>query len=383
MVIVVEDFRKEKNVVYLKSVENEKEYAIDYINGIYLGVTNRRIKPSNEIRLAPYSQKNNSVIWELLSNMFYYRSRIDSFAIRFKCIEGYFSCLHKIDPKEWRFYEENPLDTLPKEYVRMIMNDKNKLFEEKTYTEYKQKKVFESLSLEIQEFSKTDLGICLFRDVIDGDYTKKDKEKQLIVKYLYEIYKNKRIWFDYSMSNATLFSKSRYIHNLLNNYKNYLQLRDTLIKNNKQEEEHFPLTPFDLLYKINLAKQKYYAMQINNNNAFNFQQNLGFDYGDFIIVQPRNFLDLDDEGNQQGNCAGYAYNESIIENKYAIVFMRDKKAVDTSLITVGMDIQKKEGFYQVKITQIQKTKGRKTEEEKDFLSNYATYIQEKRFEIEE
>ena len=46
------------------------------------------------------------------------------------------------------------------------------------------------------------------------------------------------------------------------------------------------------------------------------------EYGDYIIKVPQNIEDLQKEGSSQNNCVGYYYNDSIMQGKNYIYFIR-------------------------------------------------------------
>ena len=64
------------------------------------------------------------------------------------------------------------------------------------------------------------------------------------------------------------------------------------------------------------------------------------DFGDYIIKVPSKMADFTDEGNQQHNCVGYHYHDSIRENKNLIYFLRKKNSPAKSYVTCRYNIQK-------------------------------------------
>lgn len=65
-------------------------------------------------------------------------------------------------------------------------------------------------------------------------------------------------------------------------------------------------------------------------------------FDDYIVVVPRNVMDLADEGIQQNNCVGYFYNDSIKDGDNCIFFLRKKDKPEKSYITCRYRIDSKE-----------------------------------------
>ena len=59
----------------------------------------------------------------------------------------------------------------------------------------------------------------------------------------------------------------------------------------------------------------------------------GLEIDDYVIIVPQTMEDKADEGRQQNNCVGYYYDESIMEGRNAIYFIRKKENPKHSYIT--------------------------------------------------
>lgn len=68
----------------------------------------------------------------------------------------------------------------------------------------------------------------------------------------------------------------------------------------------------------------------------------GIEENNLIIVIPKDMDDLISEGNQQHNCVGYYYNQSISDGNDFIFFIRKKDNPDISYITCRYDIEYRE-----------------------------------------
>lgn len=74
--------------------------------------------------------------------------------------------------------------------------------------------------------------------------------------------------------------------------------------------------------------------------ALNFINNINID-NEHIVIVPQSIKDLQTEGNQQHNCVGHYYNDSIIYGVNKIYFIRKKDNTDESFITCRYNMQKK------------------------------------------
>ena len=84
-------------------------------------------------------------------------------------------------------------------------------------------------------------------------------------------------------------------------------------------------------HKNELLSQKLQRLNFLNNA----------EYGDYIIKVPQNIEDLQKEGSSQNNCVGYYYNDSIMQGKNYIYFIRVKGNSEKSYITARYNVQDK------------------------------------------
>lgn len=66
--------------------------------------------------------------------------------------------------------------------------------------------------------------------------------------------------------------------------------------------------------------------------------------GTYTIVVPQGIADLQNEGSMQNNCVGYYYNNSIVEGRYHILFVRKTNSIDKSYITCRLDAKTHEVY---------------------------------------
>ena len=65
-------------------------------------------------------------------------------------------------------------------------------------------------------------------------------------------------------------------------------------------------------------------------------------FGNYVVVVPKNVIDLINEGFQQNNCVGYYYNDSIERGENCIFFLRKKDKPEKSYITCRYCVDTKE-----------------------------------------
>lgn len=91
---------------------------------------------------------------------------------------------------------------------------------------------------------------------------------------------------------------------------------------------------------INEANKELHKKLADKLTELNFINNINID-DEHIVIVPQNIKDLQKEGNQQHNCVGHYYNDSIIRGINKIYFIRKKNNPNASLITCRYNINNK------------------------------------------
>lgn len=105
-------------------------------------------------------------------------------------------------------------------------------------------------------------------------------------------------------------------------------------------------------------KHKEFLNQLSKNlQKLNFIN--GIQIGDYQVVVPQNIYDLRNEGEQQHNCVGSFYNESIVDGYNLIYFLRKKDNLNKSVVTCRYNTSAKE------TTEYRTTCNRSTSEEQN------------------
>lgn len=94
-------------------------------------------------------------------------------------------------------------------------------------------------------------------------------------------------------------------------------------------------------YRI-IEQQKFVGDKVFENalRKLNFLNGKYFD--DYVVVVPKDVMDLANEGFQQNNCVGYFYNDSIKDGDDYIFFLRKKDKPEKSYITCRYRVDNKE-----------------------------------------
>ena len=109
------------------------------------------------------------------------------------------------------------------------------------------------------------------------------------------------------------------LHKLLN-YEKSAYYNVKIIEAHLEEERQF-----------NIAKQQ---------NKIKDLENLSLN--GLKIIVPTTLAQFTDEGNQQNNCVGYYYHDSIIKGRYLIYFIRKEENIEKSYITCRYDVNSHE-----------------------------------------
>lgn len=88
------------------------------------------------------------------------------------------------------------------------------------------------------------------------------------------------------------------------------------------------------------VNKELYKRLANKLIELNFINNINID-DEHIVIVPQSIKDLQEEGNQQHNCVGHYYNNSIIDGVNKIYFIRKKDNPNVSFITCRYNIEKK------------------------------------------
>lgn len=170
--------------------------------------------------------------------------------------------------------------------------------------------------------------------------------------YLYNAYRNV-----FSCKEITVFTKNRkllkeVIHNSWNR-GDFSASLNTLLRvftTNLSDKVTFD-TLFSLLTEtddiesfrekcLDEANKELHQKLADELTKLNFINNINID-DEHIVIVPQNIKDLQKEGNQQHNCVGHYYNDSIIDGVNKIYFIRKKGNSNESFITCRYNVKKK------------------------------------------
>lgn len=231
------------------------------------------------------------------------------------------------DCPEWVF---NYKELLPHDFnalynVAFVMKDKNC---PKGYIDWlkENNQTISPATLLLYEYSKDTNWLKSFfgRKIKSELETGYDSEEiRCYVKNFKKI--DKMFFDDETISNiyCRLFGQS------ISRYIEMSDCEDFEIDENRGINYNFKLyTEWKDKHKNELLSQKLQRLNFLNNA----------EYGDYIIKVPQNIEDLQAEGSNQNNCVGYYYNDSIIQGRNYIYFIRTKDNPNKSYITARYNV---------------------------------------------
>lgn len=288
-VIVINSFKKDKNLLVFSNADNTKIVNYDF----------NTHKMNENDYIIHYADKKIKELFSIIQHheikewLFSYTDLIkdyqDMVSINFDCPKGYIN-----------FLKEHNLTINQETYIKYIMADK-----------------------------------------LHGNLRAVD----MYYKFMHTIMALHNTKFNYFLNNFTFIEKlnKSYVvsaknfeiySNIIRDMKDILDyayaLKDlTIIDTNRGINYNFKL------YAGAYSERK--NMLLNNNlKRLNFLDGLTFN--DYVVVVPQRLNDLQNEGKQQNNCVGYYYNDSIKRGENLIYFMRKINNPKKSVVTCRYNI---------------------------------------------
>ena len=288
-VIVIDGFKKDKNLLVFSNADNSKTISYDF----------NTHKMSENDYIIQYADKKIKELfsmiqcYEIKEWLFSYTDLIgdysDMISINFDCPKGYIN-----------FLKEHNLTINQETYIKYIMLDK-----------------------------------------LHGNLRAVD----MYYKFMHKIMALHNTKFNYFLDNFTFIEKlnKSYIvsaknfeiySNIIRDMKDILDyayvLKDlTIINTNRGINYNFKL--YSMAYG-----ERQNTLLNNNLKRLNFLNGLTFN--DYVVVVPQRLSDLQNEGKQQNNCVGYYYNNSIKRGENLIYFMRKIDNPKKSVVTCRYNI---------------------------------------------
>lgn len=145
---------------------------------------------------------------------------------------------------------------------------------------------------------------------------------------------------------------------IMQTYYDYLQMENEMFGKIKDKYPSYLKTQHDItVNKYNVWKQYNNDLRIFDNSQEN--QYLEYKDNDYTIMLPKNSAEILDEAIQQHNCLA-SYVNRIAENQTIVLFMRDNKDLEKSLVTIEVKDNEIKQAKQVLNSKID-------EKQKDFL----------------
>lgn len=289
-IIVIDHFKKDKNLLVFSNAENTKTISYDF---------NTRKMNENDY-IIHYADKKIKELFSMIQHyeikewLFSYTDLIkdyqDMVSINFDCPKGYIN-----------FLKEHNLNINQETYIKYIMVDK--LHGNLRAVDMYYKFMHTIMVLHSNKFNYF-LNNLTFIEKLNKSYVVSAKNFEIysnIIRNMKDI-----LDFAYVLKDLTIIDTNRGISYNLKLYTNaYSERENTLLSDN--------------LKRLNFLN--------------------GLTFNDYVVVVPQQLSDLQNEGSQQNNCVGYYYNNSIKRGENLIYFMRKVSNPTKSVVTCRYNIE--------------------------------------------
>lgn len=289
-VIVIDSFKKDKNLLVFSNADNTKTISYDF-NTHKMSENDYIIRYANEKLKELFSMIQ---CYEIKEWLFSYTDLIkeyrDMVSINFDCPKGYIN-----------FLKEHNLNINQETYIKYIMVDK-------LHVNLRAVDMYYNFMHNTMAPNNTKFNYFLnnltFIEKLNKSYVVSAKNFEIyprIIKDMKDI-----LDFAYTLKDLTIIDTNRGIGYNLKLYTNaYSERENTLLSDN--------------LKRLNFLN--------------------GLTFNDYIVVVPQQLSDLQNEGSQQNNCVGYYYNNSIKRGENLIYFMRKISNPTKSVVTCRYNIE--------------------------------------------
>lgn len=289
-IIVIDHFKKDKNLLVFSNAENTKTISYDF---------NTRKMDENDY-IIHYADKKIKELFSMIQHceikewLFSYTDLIkdyqDMISINFDCPKGYIN-----------FLKEHNLNITQETYIKYIMVDKlhGNLRAVDMYYNF----MHNTMALNNNKFNYY-LNNLTFIEKLNKSYVVSAKNLEIYSHILRDM--KDILDFAYTLKDLTIIDTNRGINYNLKLYATaYSERENTLLSDN--------------LKRLNFLN--------------------GLTFNNYVIVVPQQLSDLQNEGSQQNNCVGYYYNNSIKRGENLIYFMRKISNPTKSVVTCRYNIE--------------------------------------------
>lgn len=289
-VIMIDSFKKDKNLLVFSNADNTKTISYDF----------NTHKMSENDYIIQYADKKLKELFSMIQHheikewLFSYTDLIEDYhdmiSINFDCPKGYIN-----------FLKEHNLTINQETYIKYIMADK-------LHGNLRAVDMYYNFMFNIMSLNNIKINYYLnnftFIEKLNKSYIVSAKNFEIyprIIKDMKDI-----LDYAYALKNLSIIDTNRGINYNLKLYTS--------------------------------AYNDYENIVLNNNlKRLNFLNGLIFD--DYIVVVPQQLSDLQNEGSQQNNCVGYYYNNSIKRGENLIYFMRKVNNPTKSVVTCRYNVE--------------------------------------------
>lgn len=289
-IIVIDRFKKDKNLLVFSNAENTKTISYDF----------NTHKMSENDYIVQYADEKIKELFSMIQHyeikewLFSYTNLIENYrdmiSINFDCPKGYIN-----------FLKEHNLTINQETYIKYTMIDKlhGNLRAIDMYYNF----MFNIMSLDNIKINYY-LNNLTFIEKLNKSYVVSAKNFEIYPRILRDM--NNILDYAYTLKDLTIIDSNRGISYNLKLYANaYNERENTLLSDN--------------LKRLNFLN--------------------GLTFNDYVVVVPQQLSDLQNEGSQQNNCVGHYYNNSIKRGENLIYFMRKVGNPTKSVVTCRYNIE--------------------------------------------
>lgn len=342
--ITITSIEKEGAVLIINTAEYDNPFKFNLTNHAffsYTGKSVRNLTPSfrHINNHAYYRDRENKdyfeqlficdvhdIICEVVKGVYHYR---DS-ANKLKAVDLFFAHRDLIKDRLYNLPTECPKGYIP------WLRENNKLINIDSLTEYKVIQSKKNIPTQVKEFFEF-LENHPISSNCSGRNTIENMKKYLLMKctkeqalMIVKIFNTSIKTFNWSLSqdmadfysfctnNCSMYYNHESMYNCIDDWEKYVSPDVDFSRN------------LDTLLQLNYSKRNTILTEQQTILANEFNN---YEIDDYVIVVPTTYEQLVDEGNQQHNCVGRCYHDSIRKGTDWIYFIRHKDTPNESFIT--------------------------------------------------
>ena len=341
--ITISSITKEGEMLIINTNEYDNPFKFNLTNRTFFSYTGKSVR-----NLTPsFRHINNHAYYRERENKDYFEQLLicDIHELICSVVKGYYSLadtqrLKAID----LFFAHKDLikdhvynlpSECPKGYIPWLRKN-NKLINVDTLTEYKVIQSKKNIPTQVKQFldflenHPADMkynGANTVENIKKYLLIKCSKEQAIMIAKIFNtsiktfnwnLIQDMTSFYNFCCTNCQLYYNNEYMYNAIKDWEKYVSADVDFSRN----LETILQLNYSKKNEILTAQQTILAEKFNN-----------YEIGDYVIIVPTTYEQLVDEGNQQHNCVGRCYHDSIRNGTDWIYFIRKKGTPTESFIT--------------------------------------------------